>query len=37
VIQADKDSRSGLLVEVVDQKGMAEVADALIAGSVERR
>jgi len=35
VIQADKDSRSGLLVEVIDQTRMAGVADVSIAASVE--
>jgi biopolymer transport protein ExbD len=35
VIQADKDARSGLLVEVIDQARMAGVADVSIATSVE--
>jgi biopolymer transport protein ExbD len=35
VIQADKDARSGLLVEVIDQARMAGVADVSIAANVE--
>ena len=35
VIQADTESRSGLLVQVVDQARLAGVADVSIAASVE--
>ena len=35
VIQADSDSRSGLLVKVIDQARMAGVADVSIAARVE--
>ncbi len=35
IVQADKDSRSGLLVQVIDQARMAGVADVSIAASIE--
>ena len=36
VIQADKESRSGLLVQVIDQARLAGVAEVSIAASIER-
>ena len=36
VIQADQVSRSGLLVQVIDQPRMAGISDIFIAATVER-
>ena len=36
VIQADKNSRSGLLVQIIDQARLAGVAEVSIAASIER-